>query len=105
STTTASTTATTEAATTSTTSATTESSTSSTTTGTAATSSSTTTIGNTTTATVDPSTGSDPSQTTSKKPFKKSGLPSTGEQAGLWLSIIGVVVIVAAAIYFYRTRR
>ncbi|WP_373757215.1 LPXTG cell wall anchor domain-containing protein, partial [Streptococcus ferus] len=30
---------------------------------------------------------------------------STGEQAGLWLSIIGVVVIVAAAIYFYRTRR
>ena len=105
STTTASTTATTEATTTSTTSATTESSTSSTTTGTAATSSSTTTIGNTTTATVDPSTGSDPSQTTSKKPFKKSGLPSTGEQAGLWLSIIGVVVIVAAAIYFYRTRR
>ena len=105
STTTASATATTEAATTSTTSATTESNTSSTSTSTAATSSSTTTIGNTTTATVDPSTGSDPSQTTSKKPFKKSGLPSTGEQAGLWLSIIGVVVIVAAAIYFYRTRR
>ncbi|WP_373760097.1 Spy0128 family protein [Streptococcus ferus] len=132
STTTASATATTEATTTSTTSATTESSTSSTSTSTAATSSSTTTasatattesstsstststaatssstttIGNTTTATVDPSTGSNPSQTTSKKPFKKSGLPSTGEQAGLWLSIIGVVVIVAAAIYFYRTRR
>lgn len=46
--------------------------------------------------------------TSSKETVKqkvKFVLPSTGEQAGLWLTAIGVVIVLVAGVYFYRTRR
>ncbi|EMP71162.1 collagen binding domain-containing protein [Streptococcus ratti] len=46
--------------------------------------------------------------TTAKETVKRKVrlvLPSTGEQAGLWLTAIGLVIVIVAGVYFYRTRR
>lgn len=46
--------------------------------------------------------------TTSKQVTKQKAkfvLPSTGEQAGLLLTTVGLVIVAVAGVYFYRTRR
>ncbi|EHJ51974.1 collagen binding domain-containing protein [Streptococcus macacae] len=40
----------------------------------------------------------------SKRPVTFA-LPRTGEQAGLWLSALGLVIVTVTGIYFYRARR
>ena len=126
-TTTTTTTTTTEASTTSTT-ATTEASTTSATTPT--TSTTATTTGSTTTVitTEDPTTTTTEASTTTTKPVdpattkasttttvnttkpsakttvKKSSLPSTGEQTGLWTGLLGVILM-GSGLFFYRSRK
>ena len=112
---TTSTTTTTEAPTTSTTTTTEASTTSTTTTTEASTTSATTpttsTTATTTTKPVDPATTKASTTTTvnttkpsAKTTVKKSSLPSTGEQTGLWTGLLGVILM-GSGLFFYRSRK
>ncbi|MGT2884624.1 Ig-like domain-containing protein [Streptococcus ferus] len=124
------TTTTTEAPTTSTTTTTEAPTTSTTTTEASTTSTTATTTGSTTTVTTteDPTTTTTEASTTTTKPVdpattkasttttvnttkpsakttvKKSSLPSTGEQTGLWTGLLGVILM-GSGLFFYRSRK
>lgn len=101
--TTASSTATTESTTSTTATTTTEATTTASTTSTTAaptTSTSTTEAGTTHSVTTRPSDPKTSGTTTSSKP-KKSGLPSTGDETGIWLAVLGGFTLLTAA-YYYR---
>lgn len=124
---TTSTTTTTEASTTSTTT-TTEASTTSATTPTTSTTATTTGSTTTVTTTEAPTTTTTEASTTTTKPVdpattkasttttvnttkpsakttvKKSSLPSTGEQTGLWTGLLGVILM-GSGLFFYRSRK
>lgn len=100
---TASSTATTESTTSTTATTTTEATTTASTTSTTAaptTSASTTEAGTTHSVTTRPSDPKTSGTTTSSKP-KKSGLPSTGDETGVWLAVLGGFTLLTAA-YYYR---
>ncbi|WP_273451101.1 collagen binding domain-containing protein [Streptococcus ferus] len=106
---TTSTTTTTEASTTSTTATTTGSTTTVTTTE--APTTTTTAASTTTTKPVDPATTKASTTTTvnttkpsAKTTVKKSSLPSTGEQTGLWTGLLGVILM-GSGLFFYRSRK
>ena len=106
---TTSTTTTTEASTTSTTATTTGSTTTVTTTEDPTTT--TTEASTTTTKPVDPATTKASTTTTvnttkpsAKTTVKKSSLPSTGEQTGLWTGLLGVILM-GSGLFFYRSRK
>ncbi|WP_273451103.1 LPXTG cell wall anchor domain-containing protein [Streptococcus ferus] len=109
STTSGTTTTTTEASTTSTTATTTGSTTTVTTTE--APTTTTTAASTTTTKPVDPATTKASTTTTvnttkpsAKTTVKKSSLPSTGEQTGLWTGLLGVILM-GSGLFFYRSRK
>lgn len=101
--TTASSTATTESTTSTTATTTTEATTTASTASTTVaptTSTSTTEAGTTHSVTTRPSDPKTSGTTTSSKP-KKSGLPSTGDETGVWLAVLGGFTLLTAA-YYYR---
>ena len=117
------TTTTTEAATTTTSNAsttTTEAATTTTSNAATTTTETATTAAGTTTTEAKGTTSSQTSTTTSQVPLTTNAttvskqsvkrkvrfvLPSTGEQAGLWMTAVGLVIVAVAGVYFYRTRR
>lgn len=103
------TTATTEAPTTSTTTTTeAPTTTAATTTSTTATTTEASTTASTTTTTkpADPATTKATTTTakTTKPAVKKKGLPSTGEQTGIWTGLLGLVLM-GSSLFFYRSRK